>query len=124
MSRPISILIVEDEALIAMILRMSLLEAGYTVCDILSTGESAVEYVQTNRPDLILFDNRLSGKMTGIEAAVIIRRQYDIPVIFVTGYQFEEFTEEAKGVNPIACLSKPLQFSILKNIIDEYFDGY
>jgi CheY-like chemotaxis protein len=60
--RPVKILIVEDEAIIAMSMQMELERAGYQVCRVVATGEDAVACVAHNPPDLVLMDNRLAGK--------------------------------------------------------------
>lgn len=117
MSEAVSILILEDEALSAMTLRIMLVKEGYRVCSILSKGEDAILFVKKERPDIMLFDNRLAGEISGIEAACEIKKEYDIPVIFITGYEINEFVREAEVAAPEACLSKPVDFAILENAI-------
>jgi DNA-binding response OmpR family regulator len=112
------ILLVEDEALIAMDLQWKLVEAGYRVCRMAATGEDAVHWAERDRPDLVLMDNRLAGKIDGIEAALQIRSKSDVPVIFMTGYpQDDVFWERVKPVKPIACLTKPVIIEELLKII-------
>ena len=71
------ILIVEDQNLIALSLKTMLEDLGYFVLEPLNSGEKAVHKVATNRPDLILMDIKLAGKMDGITAATQIREQTD-----------------------------------------------
>lgn len=80
-----------------------------------------MEYMGKEQPDLLLFDNRLAGKLNGIEAVCLIHGKKDVPVIFITGYQFEDFVEKARTAKPIACLSKPLKFPELQATIDSFF---
>ena len=78
------ILVVEDEAIVAMGIKQKLEELDYAVVDIVFTGEDAVQTALREEPDLILMDIVLKGKMDGIEAAAKIRNQLDIPVIYLT----------------------------------------
>jgi CheY-like chemotaxis protein len=82
-----SILIVEDDGLIAIHLQEILQKAGYHVPDPLASGEEAIDYVKAySCPDLILMDITLNGKLDGIETAQQIRTCNDIPVIFLTAH--------------------------------------
>lgn len=82
------ILIVEDEGIVALDLQNRLINSGYSVCGIISTGEEAVQRAKTERPDLVLMDIKLAGKMDGIEAARQIYADADssIPVIYLSAY--------------------------------------
>ncbi|HMK66835.1 MAG TPA: response regulator, partial [Thermodesulfobacteriota bacterium] len=74
------ILIVEDEVLIGLDLKIRLSNWGYTVTDQVLSAEKALESIEKTQPDLILMDINLRGKMDGIEAAAIIRERWEIPV--------------------------------------------
>ncbi|MVM33754.1 response regulator [Spirosoma sp. HMF4905] len=65
----IKILVVEDEMLIGAKISMLLTNLGYEVAGILPRGEEAIVHVEENRPDIILLDINLKGKMDGIETA-------------------------------------------------------
>ena len=78
------IMIVDDEAIITMQLGEQLTAMGYEVAGTASSGEEAVDLAQKVHPDLILMDIVMPGKIDGIEASDIIRKNYEIPVIFVT----------------------------------------
>lgn len=103
------IMIVEDESIIAEDIRMSLINKGYVVPSVASMGEDAVEKAREYKPDLILMDIMLAGKMDGIEAAGIIHSKYDIPVIFLTAYCDEKILERAKITEPFGYLIKPFK---------------
>ena len=79
-----SILVVEDEALLAANLVNTLSSLGYTVHKPVATGEDAIRAVKTRQPDLVLMDIQLIGPMDGIEAADKIRAIADIPVVYLT----------------------------------------
>src|SRR5207249_708974 len=83
---PPSILISEDEIMVARDLEQRLLKFGYQVADIVDTGEEAVQKAATLHPDLVLMDIRLRGEMDGVAAAVQIRSACKTPVIFVTAH--------------------------------------
>jgi CheY-like chemotaxis protein len=103
------ILIVEDEGLIALHLMEMLAEAGFTVPDPLASGEDLLDYLtRSPRPDIILMDLGLGGKMDGIETAREMRKKYRIPVIFLTAYSDEKRMEEVQKVTPYMCLTKPV----------------
>lgn len=103
----IKILIVEDERIVAEDMKETLQRFGYEVPAIAMTGESAIEKTRTFRPDLILMDIFLAGKMTGIEAAEQIRLQFATPVIYLTGYADEQIMEKAKITEPYGYIRKP-----------------
>jgi CheY-like chemotaxis protein len=103
------IMVVEDESIIAEDIRMSLIKKGYDVPFVVSMGEVAVEKVKENKPDLILMDIMLAGKMDGIETASAIRSKFDIPVIFLTAYCDENILARAKITEPFGYLIKPFK---------------
>ena len=108
------IVMVEDEALIAMDLSMRLASAGYDVDHIFATGEEIVSFAKDRKPDLVLMDSRLAGPMDGVEAMRRLRHTHpDLPIIFITGYAGQAFIDQAAGLDPVACLTKPVNFHLL-----------
>jgi two-component system, response regulator PdtaR len=104
-----SILLVEDEAIIALDLSRKLRLAGYGSVITAATGEDAAAIVLRDAPNVVIMDNHLAGKIDGIEAALRIRAGSDVPIIFMTGYQQDEaFRERVRPVRPVACLDKPI----------------
>lgn len=101
------ILIVEDEAIIAMELRETLTHLGYTVVGNELRGEDAVRTAGRLRPDVVLMDIRLKGPMDGIEAADRIARRYDIPVIYTTAHSDRETLSRAIRSQPYGYIIKP-----------------
>jgi CheY-like chemotaxis protein len=108
------ILIVEDEQVTAMDIADILGNIGHEITDTVSTGEQAIKSVRKNRPDIVLMDINLKGKMDGIETAEHIRSQYRIPVIYLTAYYDEQTVERAKKTEPCAYLTKPFEEIDLK----------
>src|SRR5438270_1946765 len=81
-----SVLIVEDEQIVAADLEVKLAQLGYEVIGTAASGAEAIDLAELRRPDLVLMDVRLQGMMTGVEAADRIQRVTGAPVIFVTAY--------------------------------------
>lgn len=104
-----SVLIVEDEALVALEIQENVERLGHTVVDVSDTAEAAVKVALTEQPDLIIMDVRLKGQMDGVEAARLIRKSLDVPVIFLTAYSGDEILERATLAEPYGYLLKPVQ---------------
>jgi two-component system, response regulator PdtaR len=100
------ILVVEDERITAEDIKRSLEKTGYIVPAIVSTGEDAVKFSEKYKPDLVLMDIVLDGKVDGIEAAETIRTKFAIPVIYLTAYSDKDTVERAKTTNPSAFILK------------------
>ena len=103
------VLIVEDEAIVAESIASKLRRYGYEVLDTLPSGEEAIEVAEKTRPDVILMDIHLAGKIDGIQAADRISSQYHIPVIFLTAYADEQTISRAKEAGPFGYLVKPFR---------------
>ena len=115
------IMIVEDEVILSAWLKMQLEDEGYLVCGCFTSGEEAVEFVKTTKPDVILMDIRLTGKISGIETAEIITKNSNIPIIFMTGYIEPDVVVRAKKTNPVAYLIKPVEIWDLKPVLESIF---
>src|SRR5262245_11196612 len=102
-----SILIVENEAIVAADLTNKLRRLGYGISGTVWRGEEAVARAREMRPDLVLMDIRLAGQLDGIEAAEQIRAQCDIPVIYLTAYCDPTTFQRAKLTAPFAYILKP-----------------
>ena len=103
------ILIVEDDAVIAVHLEQILHQRGYRVAGIFASGEEAVMYVKTLKPDVILMDIHLRGQMSGVEASMQIRAEWDIPVVFLTAYADDKILNQALFSQPYGYLTKPVR---------------
>jgi len=94
------ILIVEDEIIAAMDIQKRLINLGYNVPAIVSSGEEAIIKVKENKPELVLMDINLNGEMDGIEAASKIHSFSDISVIFLTASTYENTLTRSKITEP------------------------
>lgn len=116
--KPCRILVVEDEAIVAMDISQRLKSLGYELAGRTGTGEEAVELAGKEHPDLVLMDIHLQGTMDGIDAAVTIRQQHGLPVIFLTAYSEETTLERAKQAEPYGYILKPFDDRELKSTIE------
>jgi len=112
-------MIVEDEALSVMSLRIVLRNLGYDVVEPASSGEKALEIVEREKPDVVLMDVLLSGELTGIETVVRMRQRHDAPVIFMTGYRDEETTRSIDRIERATCLFKPFTADDVARAVNE-----
>jgi CheY-like chemotaxis protein len=117
MKKAKKVLIVEDETLTAMAIEAYVEEKGYRVAGLCATGEDAVRKAREEEPDLILMDFRLAGRMNGIEAAMLIQAERRTPIAIISGYAERIVLEEAKGYEPAAYLSKPIDFADIDGIL-------
>lgn len=103
------ILIVEDESLVAHDLRRSLMQFGYEVVGRAVNGEDGVRQALRLRPDLILMDVSLRGAMDGVEAATSIRRELEVPIVYLTAFSDDHTLARAMQTHPYGYLVKPFQ---------------
>ena len=106
---PASILVVEDEGIVAQEIKSRLEKTGYTVCAVAGDGETALAHAGTMQPDLVLMDIRLKGAMDGIEAAGLIRKRFNLPVVFLTAFTDNATLERATGMEPLGYVVKPFE---------------
>ncbi|MBF0338509.1 MAG: response regulator [Nitrospirae bacterium] len=113
-----TVLIAEDEFIIAGRIKMALHEMGHAVTSIVASGVQAIEKAATDKPDVVLMDIVLRGEMDGIEAAGKIREAYNIPVIFLTSHVNETLLDRAKITEPFGYLLKPFNERDLQTSIE------
>ena len=109
------ILIVEDEGIVALDIKNTLIRLGYRVTAVASTGWDAIHQATRTKPDLVLMDIRLHGEMDGIEAAAYIRQELAIPIIFLTAQADEMTRKRAEAVAHAGYLLKPFSTRDLEN---------
>ena len=102
------VLIVEDEALIAMDLEMQVEDAGHRVVGIARTADEAVERARATGPDLALMDIRLAGGSSGTDAARRLYEGWGIRCVFVSANFEPEIRKALVPLRPVAMLSKPI----------------
>lgn len=111
------ILIVEDEQIVAMGIRMMLKNLGYTVTGIASSGEEAISKAESTRPDLVLMDIMLKGTLNGIEASKEIISRFGIPVVYLTACSDRKLLEQIWNMG-FGCILKPFDEKDLEKSIN------
>lgn len=121
MKEKLKLLIIEDEALIADHLAMTLESLDYEVVDIVDNAEDAFEKLEQKTIDMALIDIKIIGDKNGIDVAHQINASYHIPFIFLTSNTDPATLEQVKQTNPAGFLVKPFQEKDLKPTIDISF---
>lgn len=116
--KKIRILVVEDELIVSRHIRNALEKSGFSVTSAVASGEEALVSIGKKKPDLVLMDIKLKGKMTGIQAAKKIYKENRIPVIFLTAYANPKLIQMAKKSEPFGYLVKPFDETGLKTSIE------
>ena len=117
-----SVLVVEDEALIALDLACSLESLGYKVLGPASNGEDARRIALSESPDLLLMDVTIQGNVDGIDTARAITRERPAKVIFLTALTDATTRARAESLSPQAILSKPCSIRQMQKILSDAFD--
>jgi DNA-binding LytR/AlgR family response regulator len=114
----ISILIVEDEIMIAEDIAMRLEEMGYEVSAIIDNVDETVHWLEENQTDILLVDISLHGSKSGIDLARVINERFNLPFVFLTSLSSDTIVRMARNVNPAAYLLKPFNDRQVKVSID------
>lgn len=114
----LNLLVVEDEAILAMALCDRLENEGYRVVGVASNGARAMDLFRRNPVDLLLCDIHIQGDYDGIETVRRIRSERPVPVIYLTAFTDAPTVERAKQTGPSAYLVKPYDLTALRIAID------
>jgi CheY-like chemotaxis protein len=115
---PIRIAIVEDEGIVAMDIKKSLISLGYEIAFIADSGELVLEKLKTIQPELVLMDVVLKGEIDGIETAGLMLEKYNIPVVFLTAFEDETTLKQTMNLKNYGFLTKPFEDEKLKEVIN------
>jgi len=113
-----SVLIVEDERIVAKDLQQTLAGMGYDAFAIASSADEALARASARCPDVVLMDIRIKGQRDGVEAAEILRAQFDVPVVYLTAHADDATIERAMLTGPYGYLLKPVKAAELKSAIE------
>jgi DNA-binding NarL/FixJ family response regulator len=120
--RELSILIVEDEFLIALQAEDALSEAGFNLAGTAASADDAVRMAMATRPALAIMDIRLAGKRDGIDAALELFTDHRIRCIFATAYADQDVMRRAQPANPLGWLQKPYTMASLVAAVQAAFE--
>lgn len=117
------IFIIEDDMIQVTSLEDVLMTMGFPVCGFAPSGESALSYLEREKPAVILVDYRLRGELDGLQIATLVRREYGIPMIMITGNATPELERKAIESGIHVVLTKPIDFNRLKNYLQKFLNG-
>jgi len=103
----ISLLIVENEDIVARSLEKILISMGYCISGIVKSGEDALTLLESHSPDLIIMDIHLDGEMDGIQTSFEVNRQYRVPVVYLTADIEDETLKRVKKTSMFGYIIKP-----------------
>jgi two-component system, response regulator PdtaR len=112
------ILLVEDDDVIAKVADWRLKNLGYTVCGRATNAAEAMELVVNAKPDLVLMDINIQGDLDGIETAKMIKKGFNIPVVYVTSHSDGPTLERARETHPDGFIVKPFDDKDLRVAIE------
>lgn len=118
-----TIIIVEDEPIIAADLQDRLTDLGYEVMAIADSGEKVLQIVRQQSPDLILMDVHLAGELDGVETALRLRKMTTAALIFLTSNSDDATFSRARQAKPQAYISKPFRGRDLVHAIELAIGG-
>ncbi len=113
-----TILVVEDERLVARDIADILGQQGYVVPTICATAEAALQSISLNPPDLVLMDIRLAGAMDGVKAAQIVQEKFELPVVYLTANADLPTLDRVHASRPFGYLLKPFDELTLTTTIE------
>ena len=113
-----SVLLVEDDDIIARVEEWRLKNLGYVVCGRATNGAEAMELVASKIPDVVFMDINIRGDIDGIETTRMIKKEFNIPVIYVTSHSDGATLERAKATKPDGFIMKPFEDNDLRVAIE------
>lgn len=116
MTKP-RVLVVEDNLAIAHVIREFLIRSDYSIAAMVATGEEALAIAGQGKLDLVLMDIQLAGRIDGIEAAGLIWKQFQVPVIYLTASSDEETISRAAATEAYGFLHNPVKERELSSTI-------
>ncbi len=112
------ILIVEDETIVALDTKSTLIKLGYEVTDIVTNYDEAISSFLDKKPDIILMDIFLHNSLSGIEVSKKINEISNTPIIYMSAYCDDEILSQAAKTEPFGYLVKPFNRNDLKSILN------
>ncbi len=119
-----SVLIAEDESIIAMDVKFILESVGYHICGIVSTGEDSIKKASDIQPDLVLMDIKLKGNIDGIYAGEKIYSDYNIPIVYITAYSDKSLAGKLSKKKGNAYIIKPFEEEEVKQKIKKALNNH
>jgi two-component system, response regulator PdtaR len=115
--KPLRVLIIEDDLLIATQVEAALAEAGFEIIGVLRTGEEALQTAGMDRPDVAIVDIRLAGDRDGVDTAIELFQSHGTRCIFASAYSDQEARRRAEVAAPLGWLQKPYTMQALTDMV-------
>jgi DNA-binding NarL/FixJ family response regulator len=112
------VMIVEDDALVALGIRLTLEELGYHVVGVAASEPEAIELARNEKPDLTLMDIRLKGPVDGIDTARRLRAELKIRSVYLSAYTDENTMSRVSATYPLGFVQKPYSANQLKAALE------
>lgn len=119
----VKVLVVEDNSLVAESIESILKQHNVIISGVFNSGEEAILKFQESKPDLILMDIKLAGKLDGIETAKEIHKKSNVPIIYLSDYTDKQTVDRAKPTFPVNYLSKPFNEDDLVRAVELAFNN-
>ena len=112
-----NVAIAEDERLSALFLEETLEKLGCHVLGIFDNGAALLEAVSAHAVDFVIMDIELEGEVNGVEAALALRHEHDIPVVFITSHTDSATIGQAMQAEPLGYVIKPISASHIESVV-------
>ncbi|MDP3177618.1 MAG: response regulator, partial [Spirochaetaceae bacterium] len=113
-----NIAVVEDESIVALDIKNLLERSGYIVAGMFTSGEDLLARLDELKPDLILMDIKIRGRLDGIETAQLVHERYGTPVVLLTAFADEATVSRAKLSQPLGYVIKPFEERELRTAVE------
>jgi len=113
-SKSPSVLIVEDESIVAQEIQQTLTACGYGPLNIAASAEEAIAGASELCPDVVLMDIRIKGSLDGLETAKLLQQRFDVPIVYLTAHDDVATIERAHETHPQAYVLKPVKAAELR----------
>ena len=116
--KPRGVLIVEDESIVALDLQQTLAACGYDAFAVAATADEAMARAAERRPDIVLLDIRVKGRVDGIKTAQLLQDRFGVPIVYLTAHSDDATLARAKATRPYGYLLKPVKPGDLRSTIE------
>ena len=117
------LIIVEDDLVSSYAMSLMLKDHGFEVVENLMSADNILEDFQRHDPDGVLMDIRINGKIDGMEAAQILRKESDVPIIFISAFNDEETKGNIRTISHSTLINKPYEISQIVAALKTLIDG-
>ncbi len=114
----INILIIEDEGIVGIHIKRTIISMGHKVLMVVKNATDALKIAQVNKIDLVISDINIDGDMDGIECCRILQNKYTTPIIFITAYRDIDTLKKASNIDFVGYLVKPFREDEVETVVN------